>query len=169
MKLYFFHVAPNPTKVRLYLAEKAAGGAEIEIEPILVNLLEGEQHSTAHLDRNPFGTLPVLELDDGTRLIESLTIIEYIEECHPEPILFGSDRAQRAQLRQLERLRKVRKHRPYLDIRIVIRERFRRGHEMLTRYVHRDISRQAVKLLKQHSRLDAGAAAEFDETRVRTD
>lgn len=63
MKLYFFPVAPNPTKVRLYLAEKAAGGARIELEEVLVNLREGEQKRPEHLVRNPIGKLPVLELE----------------------------------------------------------------------------------------------------------
>ena len=80
MKLYWFQVAPNPTKVRLYIAEKIAGGAAIELEQVVVNLPKGEQHSSEHQARNPFGSLPVLELelelDDGSYLIESLPIID---------------------------------------------------------------------------------------------
>jgi glutathione S-transferase len=104
MKLYFFPIAPNPTKVRLYLAEKAGGGAKIDVTEVTVNLREGEQESPEHLSRNPFGRLPVLELDDGTHLIESLAIIEYLEECHPDPPMIGSDAAQRARVRELERI-----------------------------------------------------------------
>ncbi len=104
MKLYFFPVAPNPTKVRLYLAEKAAGGGRIELEEVLVNLREGEQKRPEHLARNPFGKLPVLELDDGTHLTESLAIIEYLEECHPDPPMIGSDPLERARVRELERI-----------------------------------------------------------------
>ncbi len=77
MKLYVFPVAPNPTKVRLYLAEKAAGGAGIDLTEVMVNLREGEQRRPEHLSRHPLGKLPVLELDDGTYLTESLAIIQY--------------------------------------------------------------------------------------------
>ncbi len=103
MKLYFFPVAPNPTKVRLYLAEKTAGGAEIDLTEVTVNLREGEQKRPEHLARNPFGKLPVLELDDGTHLSESLAIIEYLEELHPNPPMIGSTPLERARARELER------------------------------------------------------------------
>lgn len=99
MKLYFFPVAPNPTRVRVYLAEKG-----IEIDQVLVDLRSGEQKGPEHLARNPFGNLPVLELDDGTHLTESLAIIEYFEELHPEPPMIGTDALCRARVRQLERI-----------------------------------------------------------------
>jgi hypothetical protein len=82
VKLYIFPIAPNPTKVRLYLSEKAAGGAVIDLPQIMVDLREGEQKRPEHLARNPFGKLPVLELDDGSHLIESLAIIEYLGRLH---------------------------------------------------------------------------------------
>ncbi len=104
VKLYMFPVAPNPTKVRLYLAEKAEGGSPIALEQVAVNLREGEQKSAEHRDRHPLGKLPVLELDDGTALFESLAIIEYLEELHPEPPLIGRDAVSRARVRGLERL-----------------------------------------------------------------
>jgi glutathione S-transferase len=104
MKLYFFPIAPNPTKVRLYLAEKREAGARIPIEECLVNLIEGEQRSPEHLARNPLGKLPVLELDDGTFLTESLPIIELVEELYPEPPMIGSEPAERARERELERV-----------------------------------------------------------------
>ncbi len=107
MKLYFFPVAPNPTKVRLYLAEKSAGGAEIALTEVIVNLREGEQNRAEHLARNPFAKLPVLELDDGTHLIESLAIIEYLEELHPHPPMIGSTPLERARVRALERIADV--------------------------------------------------------------
>ena len=99
-----FPVAPNPTKVRLYLAEKAEGGSPIALEQVAVNLREGEQKSAEHRARHPLGKLPVLELDDGTALFESLAIIEYLEELHPEPPMIGSDAVSRANVRALERL-----------------------------------------------------------------
>ena len=104
MKLYMFQVAPNPTRVRLYLAEKAAGGAVIDLQQISVNLPKGEQRTPEHLARNPLGRLPVLELDDGSYLTESLAIIEYLEECYPEPPMIGRTALERARVRELERI-----------------------------------------------------------------
>jgi glutathione S-transferase len=104
MKLYMFQVAPNPTRVRLYLAEKAAAGAKIDLQQIAVNLPKGEQRTPDHLARNPLGRLPVLELDDGSYLTESLAIIEYLEECYPEPSLIGRTAVERARVRELERI-----------------------------------------------------------------
>ncbi|MFT7686638.1 MAG: glutathione S-transferase [Candidatus Azotimanducaceae bacterium] len=98
MKLYYFPYAPNPTKVRTYIAEKG-----IEIEQVLVNISEDEQKSEIHLQRNPTGTLPVLELDNGDYLSESLTIIEYLEEIYPSPNMIGSDPLTRATIREVER------------------------------------------------------------------
>jgi glutathione S-transferase len=104
MKLYFFPIAPNPTKVRLYLAEKKAAGSDLGVEEVLVNFIEREQKSPEHLARNPFGRLPTLELDDGSYVLESLAIIEYLEELQPDPPLIGRDPAERARVRDLERI-----------------------------------------------------------------
>jgi len=99
MKLYCFPVAPNPTKVRVYLAEKG-----IVIDEVLVSLPKGEHRSDENLRRNPLGRLPILELDDGTYLTESLPIIEYFEELHPEPPMIGCEPLERAHVRELERI-----------------------------------------------------------------
>lgn len=107
MKLYVFQIAPNPTRVRLYLAEKATAGGDIELPQVSVNLVKGEHRSPEHLARNPLGRLPVLELDDGTFLTESKVIVEYLEELHPEPSLIGSTPEERARVRELERLAEV--------------------------------------------------------------
>ena len=104
MKLFFAPVAPNPTRVRLYIAEKSAGGADIDVVEVRVNLVKGEQNSEEHLARNYFGRLPVLELSDGSYLGESLSIIEYLEECHPEPAMIGHEPQERARVRELERV-----------------------------------------------------------------
>ena len=99
MKLLYFPVAPNPTKVRVYLAEK---GITLDCE--LVNLRGGETRTPEFLALNPLGKLPVLRLDDGSILTESLAIIEYLEELHPDPPFWGRDPVERAQARSLERL-----------------------------------------------------------------
>jgi glutathione S-transferase len=99
VKLYYFPVAPNPTKVLVYLAEKG-----IEIDLARVDLPAGEQRKPEHLARNPQGKLPVLELDDGSFLTESLPIIEYLEELHPEPVMIGDSPQERARVRSIERI-----------------------------------------------------------------
>ena len=99
-----FQVAPNPTRVRLYIAEKEQAGTALPIEQVSINLPKGEQRTPEHRARNPFGNLPVLELDDGTFLTESLAIIEYLEELYPEPPMIGTNPLDRAQTRRLERI-----------------------------------------------------------------
>lgn len=108
MKLYWFQVAPNPTKVRLYVAEKNAGGASIELEQVVVKLPKGEQNMPEHKARNPFSSLPVLELDDGSHIIESLPIVDYLEELFPDPPMWGTTVAERARGRELERIADLR-------------------------------------------------------------
>ena len=104
MKLYCFPVAPNPTRVRLYLAEKSESGSPLPVEEVTVNLREREQKSSEHLLRNPFGKLPVLELADGSFLRESAAIIEYLEERYPDPPLIGQSPEERARVRELDRI-----------------------------------------------------------------
>jgi glutathione S-transferase len=108
MKLYMVPLAPNPTKVMLYVAEREALGASLGIEQIVVNTLKGRHREPEHLARNPFGTLPVLELDDGSYLIESLAIMEYLEERFPQGALMGTGPEQRARARDLERVVELR-------------------------------------------------------------
>lgn len=98
MKLYDYPQSPNCRKVRLYLAEK---GLRILLQP--VNLFAGEQSAPDFLRRNPFGAVPLLELDDGAVIPESLAIIEYFEELHPQPPLLGTDPFTRALVRAWER------------------------------------------------------------------
>lgn len=104
MKLYFFPVAPNPTRVLLYLGLKEAGGADIPLERVRLSIRKGEQSSPEHLARNRFGRLPVLELDDGTHLTESRAIIGYLEELFPEPNLIGATPDERAHVLEMERV-----------------------------------------------------------------
>jgi len=93
MKLFDFRRAPNPQRVRIFLAEKG-----IEVEKIPVDLYRMEQLSPEFLAINPGGTVPVLETDDGVYLSECLAICHYLEELHPEPPLFGTRPAAKAQV-----------------------------------------------------------------------
>ena len=99
MKIYDFVGAPNPKKLRVYLVEK---GLDIPFEP--VNIVTGENRTPEFLKKNPLGGLPVLELDDGRHLTESLAIIEYLEELHPSPPMIGTTPLERARVRELERI-----------------------------------------------------------------
>lgn len=98
MKIYTFPIAPNPTRVSTYLREK-----DIVIEEVVVDLTRGEQNSEAHLKRSPLATLPVLELDNGEFIDESLTIMQYLEEIYPSPVMIGEDAASRARTLKTER------------------------------------------------------------------
>lgn len=104
MKLYMVPLAPNPTKVMLYVAERAELGVDMGIEQIVVNTLKGKHREPEHLARNPFGTLPVLELDDGSHLVESLAIIEYLEDGFADGALLDGDALARARARDVERI-----------------------------------------------------------------
>jgi glutathione S-transferase len=108
MKLYMVPLAPNPTKVMLYIAERAELGTEMGIEQIVVNTVKGRHKEPEHLARNPFGTVPALELDDGSHLVESLAIIEYLEDKFPENALLEGTAEQRGKARDVERIVDIR-------------------------------------------------------------
>jgi glutathione S-transferase len=99
MKLYSFAGAPNPKKLLVYLAEK-----KLDIPTETVDIVTGQNRTPEFLRKNPLGGLPVLELDDGTYLSESLAIMEYLEELHPNPPMLGSTPLERARVRELERI-----------------------------------------------------------------
>lgn len=85
MKIYDVGMpAPNPRRVRIFLAEK---GIEVDCEPI--SLMKGEHKTPEFKEKNSLGQVPVLELDDGTHISESISICRYFEALHPEPALFG--------------------------------------------------------------------------------
>ena len=94
MKLYVDKdgTAPSPRRVRMYLAEK---GLAIPIERLE---LPAAVRTPEFRAKNPVGTLPVLELDDGRCLAESIAICRYFEELHPEPSLFGRAPLEKAEI-----------------------------------------------------------------------
>ena len=81
MRLFDFNRAPNPRRVRMFIAEKG-----LEIEKVPVNLFRMEQLSPEFLQINPAGTVPVLETDSGTYLTESVAICSYLESVQPEAV-----------------------------------------------------------------------------------
>ena len=84
MKLYTYPGAPNPRRVHVYLAEKG-----IEVPTETVDIMKRTNRGPEFLAKNPFGGIPVLELDDGSHLAESVAICRYLEALHPTPPLFG--------------------------------------------------------------------------------
>lgn len=85
--------APSPRRVRLFLAEKG-----LEIPLVYVDIDARETRSAEFREKNAMGNVPVLELDDGTCVAESMAICRYLEELHPEPNLFGRTPLERAQV-----------------------------------------------------------------------
>jgi hypothetical protein len=78
--------APNPRRVRIFAAEK-----RIELPLEEVDILAGQSRTAEFLAKNSSGGVPVLELDDGSYLSESVAICRYLEGLHPEPNLLGRD------------------------------------------------------------------------------
>ena len=101
MLLYHDTRAPNPRRVRVFVAEK---GQTADLELIEVSINTRANQAPEHLARHPLGLVPVLELADGRVLRESIAICRYIEELHPTPSLFGADPWQRAMVEQWNRL-----------------------------------------------------------------
>ncbi len=91
MKLYDMRVAPNPRRVRIFLAEK-----NIEIPRVEINIRAGENLEPGFLAVNPRGVLPTLQLEDGTVIDESSAICRYFEELRPDPPLLGRSALEKA-------------------------------------------------------------------------
>lgn len=91
MKFYDCSTAPSPRRVRMFIAEKG-----LDIPVVQVDLRSGEQMSDAFRAVNPHCTVPVLELDDGTTLLDSNSISLFLDETYPEPNLMGRDPKEKA-------------------------------------------------------------------------
>ena len=98
MKIYNHPLAPNPRRVRIFAAEKRLNVSYEDID-----IRNGAGRSPEFLRRNPAGGVPVLELDDGTYLAESVAICRYLEGLHPEPNLMGMDTREQAFIEQWNR------------------------------------------------------------------
>ena len=94
MKLYGEdNPAPNPRRVRIFAAEKG-----LELPQVRVALRRGEHKAPEHRARNSLGQVPVLELDDGQTLSESVAICRYLEALHPTPPMFGTGALEQARI-----------------------------------------------------------------------
>jgi len=116
MKLYDARTAPNPRRVRIFLAEK---GMSVPVEQ--VDIVSAQNRSAEFRAKNAMGTLPVLELDDGTTIAESVAICRYFEELQPEPPLLGTDAKDRALVEMWQR-------RMEYEVFLPITQLFRNGH-----------------------------------------
>ena len=85
MKIVQTRQAPNPRRVRIFLAEK---GIAVPFEEL--DLMKGELRTAEFTRLNPSQTVPVLVLDDGTAIAETMAICRYFEAAHPSPPLFGT-------------------------------------------------------------------------------
>lgn len=91
---YYHSIGPSPGTARFFIAEKG-----LNIETVTLDLIKGENRAATHLMRNPLGQLPVLELDDGTLITESIAVCETLEELFPSPPLIGTTTVERAETR----------------------------------------------------------------------
>lgn len=113
MKIIETRQAPNPRRVRVFLAEK---GIEIEYEEI--SIMSGAQHEDSFSALNPMQRVPVLVLDDGSVICETVAICRYFEEVQHEPALMGSDALDKARVEMWQR-------RMELDFFVAISHHFR--------------------------------------------
>ncbi|MEO8559437.1 MAG: glutathione S-transferase family protein [Rhodospirillales bacterium] len=98
MKLYDNKSAPNPRRVRIFLAEK---GVEVPTEQVDI---AGKQNRAAEYQKlNPLSGVPILELDDGTIIAETVAICRYFEETKPNPPLFGATPKEKAMVEMWNR------------------------------------------------------------------
>jgi glutathione S-transferase len=117
MKIHDSKTAPNPRRVRIFLAEK---GIQVPYEE--VDIVNAVNRQPEFRKKNPMGTLPVLELDDGTCIAESVAICRYFEELHPQPPLMGVDAKDKAIVEMWQR-------RMELGLLLPTADAFRQRHE----------------------------------------
>jgi glutathione S-transferase len=98
MKIYETKTAPNPRRVRMFLAEKG-----VDVDYVQVDIQKGENLTAEMRAKNPLGKIPILELEDGTCIAETDAICTYFEALHPEPSLMGTTPIERATISMWQR------------------------------------------------------------------
>jgi glutathione S-transferase len=121
MKLYDGGRAPSPRRVRIFLAEKG-----IELPKVPVDLAKLEQKSESFRALNPLQRVPVLVLDDGTVITETMAICRYFEALRPAPNLFGHDALEIAKVEMWNR-------RIELGLYSAVQAIFRHGHPAMAK------------------------------------
>lgn len=99
MELFTYYRSTSSFRVRIALALKG-----LDYQAVPINLLQGEQRHAGYLALNPQGRVPALRGDSGELLLQSAAIIEYLEECYPQPALLPSGAAARARARSIAAL-----------------------------------------------------------------
>lgn len=104
MRLHQFAQAPNPRRVRIFMAEKGID----DVALVEVDIRAGENLEAPYLRMNPLGVVPTLETDDGEFIGESVAICRYLEVKHPEPALFGVSAEDQARVEMWSRAAELR-------------------------------------------------------------
>ena len=144
MKLIGYFRSSAAFRVRIALNLKG-----VAVEHAFRHLRRGEQRAPDYLELNPQGLVPTLVLDDGTVLTQSLAIIEWLEETHPEPPLLPADPTRRARIRAFAEAIACEIH-PVQNLRVLNEVRALAGEEAATgwaRRVNEDGLRACEKLL----------------------
>ena len=118
MKLYDLPASPNARRVRIFIAEK-----DLQIPMVPIDMISGENRKSEYLAKNSLGRMPLLELDDGTCIAESIAICRYLESKFPSPPLFGSSGLEQAIIEMWQRRMEFLLLNPMINI-------FRHTHEM---------------------------------------
>ena len=118
MKLYDLPASPNARRVRIFIAEK-----DLQIPKVPIDMISGENRKSEYLAKNSLGRMPLLELDDGTCIAESIAICRYLESEFPSPPLFGSSGLEQSIIEMWQRRMEFLLLNPMINI-------FRHTHEM---------------------------------------
>jgi glutathione S-transferase len=163
MKIYVDRngTAPSPRRLRIFLAEK---GLEVPYEQLAIH---EENRTPEFRSKNPLSTLPVLELDDGTCISESVAICRYFEELHPEPPLFGATPEERAVVEMWTRRIELYL---YLSIEFAnekvmpreVAERYRRGSYGMMKLLDAELAGRSFIAGDRYSIADAFALSALD-------
>jgi glutathione S-transferase len=151
MKLYDSPVAPNPRRVRMFLAEKG-----IFIPTETVDLAKMQQKDPGFAALNPLQRIPVLELDTGEILCESVAICRYFEEIQPSPPLFGTSPLEKARVEMWQR-------RAELEFFFPIAQAFRHSHPAMV-----EMEKPQIAELAEVSRPRALAFAKYLDSELAT-
>jgi maleylacetoacetate isomerase/maleylpyruvate isomerase len=154
VKLYTYFRSSAAFRVRIALNLK-----RLAYQPVFVHLAKGEHRQPGYAEINPQALLPTLELDDGTRLTQSLAIIEWLDEKHPTPSLLPKDPLARARVRSLAYLVACEIH-PLNNLRVLqhLKRALGQSQEQIDNWYRHWI---ADGLAKLEAELAGGATAKF--------
>lgn len=152
MKIYGYQLSQATMRLRIALNIKGIGFSEE-----FIDLIEGEQFAAGFRSINPQQVVPVAILQDGTDLFQSMAILEYLEEVHPEPPLLPFDPIARAQVRGLAQIIIADTHRAQVpSTRNYITDTLGHGQEELTRWIHHWVGKGLTAF---EARLQAGGTS----------